>query len=113
MIDRINYAFVYLAQAIDNCAPESANATNTGNCAINLPEIGANQGSLTIIIQLLFGVIGALAVFFIILGGFKFITSQDEPQAVAKARNTILYAVIGLVIALSAEFIVTFVLKGI
>lgn len=43
-----------------------------------------------------------LTVFFIILGGFQFLTSQGVPEATVKARKTILNAAIGLVISIVA-----------
>lgn len=112
-MDRLNYHLIYFAETVKNCSPETTKLDAAGGCQVTLPAITADQGAVTTAVQLLFGIVGALAVFFIIIGGFKYITSQDEPQSVAKARSTIVYAVIGLVIALSAEFIVTFVLKGI
>jgi hypothetical protein len=46
----------------------------------------------------------------IIFGGFKYITSGGESGNVTSAKNTIIYAVIGLVIVAFAQFIVQFVL---
>lgn len=81
------------------------------NSAIGLPETPATPASLETILQIVFGVIGALAVLFIIVGGFKLVMSQADPQKIAKARATIIYALVGLVVALLAEAIVTFVLS--
>ena len=47
----------------------------------------------------------------IIVAGIKFITSQGEPSNVASAKNTILYAIVGLVIVAFAQIIVKFVLN--
>ena len=58
--------------------------------------------------------LAALAAFvFIIIGGVKLITSQGDPGALAKARSAILNAVIGLVIAVTAAFLVTFIAQSI
>ena len=58
--------------------------------------------------------LAALAAFvFIIIGGVKLITSQGDPGSLAKARSTILNAVIGLVIAVTAAFLVTFIAQSI
>lgn len=75
-----------------------------------LPAIGAGKSQLTAISQLVFGIIGAVAVIMIIIAGIQFAASQGDPQGAAKARNTIIYSVVGLVVAISAEVIVTFVL---
>lgn len=54
--------------------------------------------------------IGALvAVGYVIYGGFKFITSQGEPENAKNARSTIINAVIGLVITIAAASIVSFI----
>jgi hypothetical protein len=46
----------------------------------------------------------------IIFGGFRFVTSGGDANATASARNTIIYAVIGLAVAAIAEVLVRFVI---
>lgn len=55
-------------------------------------------------------VVGIVAVIMIIYGGFRYITSGGDSGNVTNAKNTILYAIIGLVIVALAQFIVKFVL---
>ena len=55
--------------------------------------------------------VGIIAVIMLIVAGIKFITSQGESANIASARNTILYAIIGIIIVLTAQAIVNFVLK--
>lgn len=50
-----------------------------------------------------------IAVFFILYGGFLFMTGGDKPAQVEKARKTILDAVIGLVIAMAAVAIINLI----
>lgn len=57
--------------------------------------------------------LGITAVIAIIVGGFKFITANGDSGAVQSAKNIILYAVIGLIVALLAWAIVSFVVNGI
>lgn len=64
--------------------------------------------TLTVIINVVVGVVGFIAVVMIIMGGISFATSQGDTSKVAKARNTILYGVVGLVVALLAFAIVNF-----
>lgn len=71
------------------------------------------MGTLTTVINVVVGVIGFIAVVMIILGGISFATSQGDTAKVAKARNTILYGVVGLVVALLAFAIVNFVLTNV
>lgn len=56
-------------------------------------------------------VVGVVAVIMIIVGGLKYITSGGESGNVTGAKNTILYAVVGLIIVALAQVIVRFVLK--
>lgn len=53
---------------------------------------------------------GLLAVIFIIIGGLQYVTSSGNPQGTAKAKNTITYAIIGLLIAIFSAGIVTFII---
>lgn len=62
------------------------------------------------IIDILLRVVGYISVFFILYGGFQFITSQGSPDGAAKARQTILNAVIGLVVSLVSVAIVNLVI---
>jgi hypothetical protein len=62
------------------------------------------------IVNTLLFVLGALAVVMIIFGGIRYTTSAGDAKAVEGAKNTILYSVIGLVVALLAYAIVNFVL---
>ena len=56
-------------------------------------------------------IVGIVAVIMIIYGGFRYITSGGDSGNVSNAKNTILYAIIGLVIVALAQFIVKFVLN--
>jgi len=85
-----------------------------GLCTANgtgLTNVAAGQTQVDQIFQIVFGVIGALSVIIILIAGVQFVTSQGDPQAASKARQTIIYAVIGLIVALLAEVIVTFVIN--
>lgn len=60
------------------------------------------------ILYAIIGVIGIVAVIFIIIGGVNYMTSQGDASKLQKAKNTILYAVIGLVVCVLAFLIVNF-----
>ena len=64
------------------------------------------------IVNILLFVIGAVAVVMIIIGGFKYVVSNGDQSAVTGAKNTILYAVIGLVIAILGYAVVEFVVTN-
>lgn len=95
----------HFAQTSVSCEPGQANSCDTG-----LPHVGATSANVQNILQVVFGIIGAVAVIFMVLSGLRFITAQGDPQGVARARQSIIYAALGLAVAISAEAIVTFVL---
>jgi phosphoglycerol transferase MdoB-like AlkP superfamily enzyme len=57
----------------------------------------------------LFSILLVVAVIFIIIAAFQFITAGGDPTKVASARNWVLYALIGVAVALLARGLVTFV----
>lgn len=67
---------------------------------------------MTNIINAIFFVLGMIAVIMIIVGGVKYTTSNGDPQGIKSAKDTIMYAVIGLVVAILAYTIVNFVVAS-
>ena len=67
-------------------------------------------GSITNILNYIIGVLGIIAVIVIIVGGVQYMTSSGDAGKVKKAKDTILYGVIGLVICVLAFAIVNFVI---
>lgn len=61
------------------------------------------------IVKFLVGIAGAVAVVFMVIGGFHYITSSGHPEKLDKAKRTLLYSGVGLVIVLAAYTIVDFV----
>lgn len=55
--------------------------------------------------------VGAVSVIMVIVGGLRYTLSGGDPKATADAKNTILYAIVGLVVAALAYAIVTFVIQ--
>jgi len=103
---------IHLTLNLTKTLADAQATTPDGTYQTGLPTVQASSTSLQPILQILFGIIGALALLFIVIAALQFITSGGDPQNVAKARQTILYAVIGLVVAVLAEVIVTFVLNN-
>ena len=81
------------------------------NTDVALAVDGAAQTESFIknIVRALVGIAGAVAVVFMVVGGFHYITSSGHPEKLDKAKKTLLYAGIGLVIVLAAYSIVDFV----
>jgi hypothetical protein len=76
----------------------------------NFPQINANQDTLQTGLQIFFLVLGALTVMYIMYSAIRIVMSQGDPQTIAKERQAIVFAIAGLIIVVSAEVIVTFVL---
>ncbi len=71
------------------------------------------MSTINTIINVVIGIVGFVAVAMMIVGGISFITSQGDTNKVTKARNTILYGVVGLIVAILAFAIVNFVLGSV
>ncbi len=86
--------------------------SNNGNCkaAADGPNLTSTVKKIINILSIL---VGAIAVIMIIFGGFRYVTSGGNDSSVSSAKNTILYAVIGLIIVALAQVIVHFVLNNI
>lgn len=80
---------------------------------LDIPTGELNGASFRSILQVVFALAAATALIVLLLAALKYITSRGDPQGVAKAKNTIIYAVIGLVVAASAFAIVSFVVKSV
>jgi hypothetical protein len=65
------------------------------------------------VISALAFIVGSVSVIAMIYGGFRFVISNGDQNAVKQSKDTILYAVVGLVVALLAQAIVSFVLSNI
>ena len=68
------------------------------------------KGNIQTIINAIIGILGIVAVIVIILGGVQYMTSTGDAGKVKKAKDTILYGVIGLIICALAAAIVNFVI---
>jgi hypothetical protein len=98
------------------------NATREGLCdGVNLNPAGGSDCNasvdndnfgdlLTRVINIFSIIVGVVAVVMIIIGGLKYITSGGDSGNVSSAKNTIIYAIVGLIIVALAQFIVRFVL---
>ena len=101
---------------------DTSSSTSGGGTSVSKAEEGVskiNSGSKTdlmgiikLILNTVFVVIGILAVVFIIMGGINYTMSQGDPGKVKKAKDTILYGIIGLIVSLAAFAIVQFVLDS-
>lgn len=106
----------------------SAATTNIGNCVTTGTDLSADtncsdsassatsqdgtsiDGILTLVVNIFSIIVGFVAVIMIIVGGLKYITSNGDSSNISGAKNTIVFAIVGLVIVALAQVIVHFVL---
>lgn len=103
----------YAADIQNNlCKGADLRFSGSANCADTTKDSGAKLDRLvTDIVNIFSVIVGVVAVIMIIYGGFRYIISGGDSSNVTNAKNTILYAIVGLVIVALAQFIVKFVLS--
>ena len=97
---------VSAANGINICSNGNENSVycknkNTGETQVN--------GIIKTIVEVLLPAVGSISIIMIVIGGIMFALSSGDAQKAAKARNTVLYAVVGLAVSLFASAIVNFV----
>ena len=76
-----------------------------------VPEnIDQDDGLIKRVVNILLFIIGAIAVIMLIIGGIRYTISGGDQSQVTAAKNTILYAIVGIIVAIFAYAIVNFVL---
>lgn len=75
-------------------------------------ELFGQTGIFRTITNVLLFILGAISVIMIIIGGLRYVVSGGNATAVTAAKNTILYAIVGVIVALLAYAIVNFVLDS-
>lgn len=92
---------------VKNCAIIGPRKTDAQRAELDIPAV---IGLVALaIVEILLRIGGLVAVVFVLMGGFKYITSQGEPEKTKSARMTIINAMIGLMIAIMATALVAFV----
>lgn len=102
----MKYLHLLASQKQDLCE----GATGNANCTTTGPTLMTTIGTIS---DILIYVLGAVAVIMIIIGGFRYATSNGDQSQITGAKNTIMYAIIGIVVALLAYAIVRFVVSNI
>lgn len=106
----IGLGVVMLASVILNTIRIALAADFTGKCTALDANCGVDPNAMvTSMIQWTIGVAGVAAAVFLVYGGISYATSTGDPGKVKKAKDMILYALIGLVIVALAEIITAFV----
>lgn len=100
-----------------SAAPTLVQAAPTDEIRQGVKDVGGGtaptlQVRFKDITNIILYIMGAVAVIMIIIGGFRYVTAGGDSGSVTAAKNTILYAVIGLIVALLAYAIVNFVVDS-
>lgn len=77
----------------------------------NTNPISGSDGIIMKITKIVAYIVGFASILMIIIAGLKFVTSNGNSESVAGARNTIIYALVGLVVAAMSQTIVRFILN--
>lgn len=101
--------------------PVAVHAANTDNLSLQngansakgtdqQTDLFGDNGVFKTITNVLLFIIGAISVIMLIIGGIRYVVSGGDSGAVTSAKNTILYAIVGIVVAILAYALVNFVI---
>jgi cytochrome bd-type quinol oxidase subunit 2 len=93
------------------CGGSNIELNESSDCNNDSANKDSLENLLTNVVKYFSIIVGVIAVIMIIVGGFKYITSGGDSSNDSAAKNTIIYAIVGLVIVALAQLIVHFVLN--
>ncbi|HTE22564.1 MAG TPA: hypothetical protein VK674_05995 [Candidatus Limnocylindria bacterium] len=108
--DVLNPACEGVVDPVTGSPPAACGGNNADQPASGNAIYGPN-GLLTRAAGLIARIVGIASVVMIIIGGYKYVTSSGDTGNVRSAKDTIMFAVIGMLVALAAQSIVVFVLS--
>lgn len=95
---------IFSTASPDNCE---------NGCAVNLPGVSADGDQVEKLLAVVFGAAAAIAILVIVFSAINFITGGGDPEKISRAKKSIIFALVGLAIAVSAETLVLTILKKI
>ena len=78
---------------------------------LDVPKATVDDTSVATVLEVMFSVMGIISMLIIVIAGMLFSLSRGNPEKAGKARNAVIYAAVGLVIAMSAFAIVRLVVR--
>lgn len=111
--DSVFLGFPHWYQYLSGIATSPDGSNNNVVCTPQVTGLSDVWLIVAAAIEILLHVAAIAAVVMVIYGGVKFVTSQGEPEATTQARNTIINALIGLLLTLVASGIVAFIARSI
>lgn len=103
----LNVGFASSAGAINFSIRSGADAAKGDD---QVTDLFGNAGIFSTITNTLLFILGAISVIMIIIGGLRYVISGGDSNAVSAAKNTILYAIVGVIVAILAYAIINFVI---
>jgi hypothetical protein len=104
-----------IGNSVSQGATDAAQSGGTGGATVDCTSTGQGAGTIgtlaSDVVNIFSVVVGAAAVIMIIYSGFRYITSGGDSGRVGGAKNSLIYAIIGLVIVAVAQLIVHYVLN--
>ncbi len=110
------FAQPVLAQGFDKGLAEGAQSAQgkdqggAAQCLFGNENGCSGDGIFRTITNVMLFLIGAISVIMLIIGGIRYVVSGGDSTAVTNAKNTILYAVVGIVVAILSFAVVNFVI---
>lgn len=84
-------------------------AVTYNDANVKIPGVNANSTVLGNIFNVVLALAGAIAVAFIVWAGIQYVLSRGEPAKIKQAKDTILYALIGIVVVMLSFVIVNYI----
>ena len=103
-----NAQFDPLGPACDETTEDASVCSADGS-----DPIAGKEGIIMRVVNILSYVVGAASVIMVIYGGMKYVLANGDSNSISTARNTILYALIGVVVFLFSQLIIRFVISRI
>ncbi|MDB5177189.1 MAG: conserved rane protein of unknown function [Candidatus Saccharibacteria bacterium] len=88
---------------------DGANAARGVN---QVADLFGEQGTFRTLTNVMLFLVGAISVIMLIIGGMRYVVSGGDSSAVTGAKNTILYAIVGIIVAILAYAAVSFVISS-
>ncbi len=104
------FATVYVATSDAYAEFSVGNGANAARGTDQPVDLFGQSGTFSKITSIMLFVIGAIAVIMIVIGGLRYVLSGGDSSQITAAKNTILYAIIGIVVAILAYAIIQFVI---
>lgn len=76
-----------------------------------LPQITTQDSTVQTVLNIVFVIVGALAMFMLVLAGFRYIIYGSDPNKISEVKRQIVYALVGIILVALAATIVNFVIN--